>query len=242
MTLQIPVTSHGVATSVIAPVNLPFNLSGFRNLIPEERITTFGNGLDRILGKNTYQIYDEVEENKSEYNYEGDSTVLEGTPIVIDNGSRITKAGFAGRSKVHSLVETAVGKPRHNGVMVGMGMKDSYCFGKSLQKPDVILRGKGISSASRVSIGVEEPGAKRLVSRAWSRHPEQHITATITMYYSVVGGTPSKVDIENAIFDLKKLYTDCGLNSKLEDLEHLGITTNKFTFATPSESSSFPTD
>lgn len=46
--------------------------------------------------------------------------------IVIDNGSGTIKAGFAGDDAPTVVFPSIVGRPRHQGVMVGMGQKDSY--------------------------------------------------------------------------------------------------------------------
>ncbi len=51
--------------------------------------------------------------------------------IVIEIGSGLTKAGFLGETKPRAIVPTMIGRPRHTGVMVGMGQKDSYA-GESL--------------------------------------------------------------------------------------------------------------
>jgi actin-related protein len=50
----------------------------------------------------------------------------ESAPIVIDAGSLMLKAGFAGDDAPRTEFPSAVGRPRHQGVMVGMGQKDSY--------------------------------------------------------------------------------------------------------------------
>uniref|UniRef100_K1PUC2 Poly [ADP-ribose] polymerase 4 n=1 Tax=Magallana gigas TaxID=29159 RepID=K1PUC2_MAGGI len=47
-------------------------------------------------------------------------------PIVMDMGSLFMKAGFAGDDAPRAEFETTVGRPRHQGVMVGMGQKDAY--------------------------------------------------------------------------------------------------------------------
>lgn len=47
-------------------------------------------------------------------------------PIVIDNGSGFIKAGFAGDDAPTAVFPSIVGRPRHQGVMVGMGQKDYY--------------------------------------------------------------------------------------------------------------------
>ncbi|KAJ3432912.1 actin [Anaeramoeba flamelloides] len=46
--------------------------------------------------------------------------------LVIDNGSGICKAGFAGDDAPRAVFPSIVGRPRHVGVMVGMEQKDSY--------------------------------------------------------------------------------------------------------------------
>ncbi|KAM9995486.1 hypothetical protein ACTFIY_001671 [Dictyostelium cf. discoideum] len=46
--------------------------------------------------------------------------------LVIDNGSGMCKAGFAGGDAPHAVFPSIVGRPRYTGVMVGMGQKDSY--------------------------------------------------------------------------------------------------------------------
>ncbi|GJN04834.1 hypothetical protein PR202_ga22409 [Eleusine coracana subsp. coracana] len=47
-------------------------------------------------------------------------------PLIIDNGSFTIKAGFAGDDMPRSVFPSMVGRPRHSGVMVGMGQKDAY--------------------------------------------------------------------------------------------------------------------
>merc|ERR1712039_951686 len=46
--------------------------------------------------------------------------------LVCDNGSGMCKAGFAGDDAPRAVFPSIVGRPRHQGVMVGMGQKDSY--------------------------------------------------------------------------------------------------------------------
>ena len=41
--------------------------------------------------------------------------------LVVDNGSGMCKAGFAGDDAPRVVFPCIVGRPRHNGVMVGMG-------------------------------------------------------------------------------------------------------------------------
>uniref|UniRef100_M1CUA9 Actin n=1 Tax=Solanum tuberosum TaxID=4113 RepID=M1CUA9_SOLTU len=46
--------------------------------------------------------------------------------VVIDNGTAQSKAGFAGDDAPKTVFESIVGRPRHTGVMLGMGQKDAY--------------------------------------------------------------------------------------------------------------------
>ncbi|KAG7156700.1 Actin-3-like 2, partial [Homarus americanus] len=50
----------------------------------------------------------------------------EATALVVDNGSGMVKAGFAGDDAPRAVFPSIVGRPRHQGVMVGMGQKDAY--------------------------------------------------------------------------------------------------------------------
>ena len=43
--------------------------------------------------------------------------------IIVDNGSGMCKAGFAGDDAPRAVFPSIVGRPRHTGVMVGMGQK-----------------------------------------------------------------------------------------------------------------------
>ncbi|XP_023734296.1 actin-7 [Lactuca sativa] len=47
-------------------------------------------------------------------------------PLVLDNGTGMMKAGFAGDDAPRGVFPNIVGRPRHTGVMVGMGQRDAY--------------------------------------------------------------------------------------------------------------------
>ena len=57
--------------------------------------------------------------------------------LVVDNGSGMCKAGFAGDDAPRAVFSCFVDRPKMPGIMVGMDQKDSYVGDEVTNKPSV---------------------------------------------------------------------------------------------------------
>ncbi len=60
------------------------------------------------------------------------------TAVVVDNGSGMCKAGFAGDDAPRSVFPTVVGRPKMPGIMVGLDQKEVYVGAEAQMKRGVL--------------------------------------------------------------------------------------------------------
>ena len=58
--------------------------------------------------------------------------------VVIDNGSDMIKAGFAGEDAPRAVFPTIVGRPRHWSAMQGYSQKSEYIGNEAMQKRGIL--------------------------------------------------------------------------------------------------------
>jgi len=59
-------------------------------------------------------------------------------PLVVDNGSGMCKAGFAGDEAPRSVFPSIVGRPKHKGVMIGTTTKDAFVGDEAQAKRGIL--------------------------------------------------------------------------------------------------------
>jgi len=77
----------------------------------------------------------------------------------------------------------------------------------------------GTANAARVSRGSKFDDWDGLTMKKPIRNPQEHITATIVIYFTVSGGVPKESDVVAAIDDMEMLYASCNDYGNLADKE-----------------------
>ena len=90
----------------------------------------------------------------------------------------------------------------------------------------------GTSNAARVSRG-EKVTTGRFIDNLGEleRHPDEHITVTVVLYNTVVGGVPSAEDVMAAIDDMNDLYEKCSENGRLGNRDGFDFMKHELTVA-----------
>ena len=106
--------------------------------------------------------------------------------------------------------------PAHGGFGGGFGAPSTFgvsaAFGRSAPKPKL-----GVANAARVSKGSVVDSWGGLTVHAPERHQSEHVTVTVVIYNTVVGGVPTVADVAAAIDDLERLYAGCSAAGKLAE-------------------------
>ena len=67
--------------------------------------------------------------------------------LVVDNGSGMCKAGFAGDDAPRAVFPSIVGRSRFQGVMIGMGQRDAYVGDEAQGRRGLVLKVRQIALA-----------------------------------------------------------------------------------------------
>ena len=76
---------------------------------------------------------------------------------------------------------------------------------------------EGVANAARVSRGSKVDTWQGLSIKEPARNEHEHLTISVVIYFTVVGGVPSQKDVIAAIDDMEMLYDACKDKGNLAD-------------------------
>ncbi|VDN09579.1 unnamed protein product [Dibothriocephalus latus] len=146
-------------------------------------------------------------------NHETGNMMLNSAPVVIDNGSGLCKAGFAGEDSPISVFPSIIGRPKNPQMMVGISQQDHY-VGDEAQK----MRGV-LTLQYPIEYGVVKNWDD--MEKIWNYTYQNELRAVLALYAS--GRTTGVVmDVGDGATHLVPIFEGHGLQHAVQRLNLAG--------------------